>query len=323
MKKKIICSFLIGGLLQSAHAMDSIGLHELPSLLWGQKEDLNLNISGGLTFSWYKLGKSTINDVGNNADQLKNSNTKVAPGFFVALDRYYDDIAWWRYSFPLHYGIKVSYAHRNKAIKSDFYDAGQATPILFTYQDVRDFRVTPYITLTHSLPEQMTKKCRYNFYQELNLGFGIGVKTLDNLKLYEKATGAYIGQKLKSGSMSFLGEFGYAWVFEINKEYSCKLGYQFTFGKPHYKRKVFIENADSAASLRFIHQAFLIDKEFVNLAKSPKMRMRCHSLQFSITKEFGQSEIKTVPKRRSTEYCLIKSKISDKKKNRKTTYLDA
>jgi len=53
------------------------------------------------------------------------------------------------------------------------------------------------------------------------------------------------------------------------------------------------------------------------------MKMRCHSLQFSIIKEFGKSETVKTSKQRSTDYCLIKSKISDKKKNRKTTYLDA
>lgn len=266
------------GSLPILQAMDSIGLHELPSLLFGQATKPEITAYIGPTFSWYRLAKSTVKDVENNPDQLRNTHAKMVPGFCVGIAMHQYDIMLKDRTVPFHYGLTVSYAHRNKALKSDYYDAGQTTPLFFAQQDVRDFRVTPYAAVSYALGTHICHGA--------SVGFGIGVKTLNNLKLYEKATNAYIGQKLKAASMSFLGEFSYFLTAKISDFTRWKVGYNFTLGKSRYKRNVVIEDANAAAPLRFINQAFFTDKQFINLAKKPKMRLRCHRLELSFQKDF-------------------------------------
>lgn len=147
-------------------------------------------------------------------------------------------------------------------------------------QDVSDGRLTPYFAVI--------KESEENKYLGLSIGFGIGTKLLDHFKVYEKATAAYTGQRLKSGSLCFLGEFG---VFagarlKDHDDYFIQLGYQFSLGTVCYRRRLYIDDADSAASTRFHDQVLLTDRYQITLPKGPHVKVNCHHLSFLVGRDF-------------------------------------
>jgi hypothetical protein len=275
MKKIILAIFLLTNYI--CQAQDSIGLVGLPIFL-GENENPNLYWSLGPTFSVYRLSRTTVLDLGSNKDFLKHNSSRMVPGFCFDIGRDWKDVDWLYRDIHLNYGLKISYARRNKAVKNDYFETGQTTALFEAKQDVRDLRFTPYIEL------ERTFKNRFKY--GLSVGFGIGVKTLDNLKLYEKATNAYIGQRLKSGSMTFLGEFGIKLEGQCRRGYDWKVDYTFAMGGARYKRKVFIDNADAEASVRFQDQALLIDKAYISLPKRPSLKLRVCRFGVTVGKDF-------------------------------------
>lgn len=261
---------------ENCQAFDSIGLVGLP-IFSGAHQAPSLYYSFGPTLAWYRPGKTTLLDVGSNKDLLTNTRSKTVPGFYVDLGRYWKETQVLNRSVTVTYGLRTSYARRNKAIKNDYLEPGSVQAEFSAEQDVKDLRVTPFVGV------QRTQNRRFCY--GAHVGFGIGVKTLDNFKLYEKATGSYTGQRLQSGSMSFLGEFAAHMSFE-HRGYYCTFGYTFTTGRAKYKRRVFIDQPGSAASVTFQDQVLLTDREFIFLPKEPRIRLRSHRLELSIGKDF-------------------------------------
>ena len=275
MKKKLLLAILLINFM--AHAQDNIGLMLLPLIL-GEGENPELYWSIGPTLSTYQLSKNTVLDLGGNKDFLKHNSSKIVPGFCFNIGRDLKNIKRFHQNINLNYGFKISYAHRNKAVRSDYFEAGATTAALHAKQDVCDLRFTPYF--------EFEKNLKNHFKYGLSVGFGLGVKTLDNFKLYEKSTNAYIGQQLKSGYVNFLGEFGIKFEWKSLRGYDFKVDYNFSIGGARYKRKVYIDKADSAASVRFQDQAFMIGKQYIMLPKKPKINLHIYRFGVTIGKDF-------------------------------------
>jgi hypothetical protein len=187
-------------------------------------------------------------------------------------------VSWKRFSSEINYGFRIAYAHGNKALTNDYFEPGQTASSFDVKQDVRDLRFTPYIACE--------KTYRERFKYGVSAGFGIGVHVLDHFKVYEKATKAYIGQRLKAASMSFLGEFGGKLQFKLRNTYNLKAEYVFSVGHANYKKKVYIDAPGAAATQTFQDQALLIDKDAIYLPKKPHLKMRSHRFSLSLGKDF-------------------------------------
>lgn len=275
MKKIIVLVSLLLSL--PIQALDSIGLVGTP-FFWGRSVQPALYWSFGPTVSLYHLSKSTILDLGNNKDFLKNNRIKAVPGFCFDIGRNWKEVSWKRYATDLNYGLRISYAHGNKAVTNDYWEPGKTASSFDIKQDVRDFRVTPYLACE--------KTYRQRFKYGVSAGFGIGVHVLNHFKAYEKATKAYIGQRLKAASLSFLGEFGAKMQFQLRNTYSVKAEYIFSIGNANYKKKVYIETPEATATQTFQDQALLIDKDAIYLPKTPRLKMRSHRFTLSLGKDF-------------------------------------
>lgn len=273
--KKLIMAFLF--LAPQLQALDSLGLIGVP-FFWNRSENPRLYWSFGPTVSLYHLSRTTLLDLGSNKDYLKNNRLKAVPGFCFDIGRNWKEVNWKRYSSNLNYGLRIAYAHSNKAVTNDYFEPGQTASSFYVKQDVRDLRFTPYIACEKTYKERFT--CA------LSAGFGIGVHVLDNFKAYEKSTKAYIGQRLKAASMSFLGEFGGNLQFQLRNTYNLKAEYVFSVGHANYKKKVYIDTPGSAATQTFQDQALLIDKDAIYLPKNPSMKMRSHRFSLSLGKDF-------------------------------------
>lgn len=273
--KKLIIAFLF--LAPQLQALDSLGLIGIP-FFWNRSENPRLYWSFGPTVSLYHLSRSTILDLGSNKDFLKNNRIKAVPGFCFDIGRNWTEVSWKRYATDLNYGLRISYAHGNKALTNDYWEPGQTASSFDIKQDVRDLRFTPYIACEKTYKER--------FKYGLSAGFGIGVHVLDNFKAYEKATKAYIGQRLKAASMSFLGEFGAKMQFQLRNTYNLKAEYIFSIGNANYKKKVYIETPEATATQTFQNQALLIDKDAIYLPKTPRLKMRSHRFSLSLGKDF-------------------------------------
>ncbi len=227
--------------------------------------------SVGPTFSLYRLARTTILDLGSNKDFLNNSRSKLAPGICL-------NVGYHSYPLQFNYGLKVSYAHRNAGITNDYWEQGQTVSLFDVQQDIRDMRFTPYL--------EWKKQCKNRFAFAISAGAGFSIKTVDNFKVYEKATQAYIGQRLAAESLNYLGEFGGKIQYTTKQEWNFILDYTFTLGNAHYKRNIYIETPDPAASETFLDEALLIDASSILLPKHPHLKIRSHRFSLSFGADF-------------------------------------
>lgn len=275
--KKVL--FTVSLLMTTVQGYDSVGFLGLPTLLFGEETHPSLYWSIAPTLSWYTLGTSKIVDTGADINKLQNNSSKVVPGFCINFGRHLgDELEVLNRNFGVNYGIKISYARRKNAVTSDFFQPDFTTISLIAKQDVSDARFTPYI----AIDKLLQKKIHYG----LSVGLGIGLKTFNRLRVYEKGTDTYTGQRLTSGSMTFMGEFGAYFRTQFREKYDLALGYNFSMGTSNYKKKVYIDDADSAASVQFQDQALLVDRASIRLPKKPKIKVRCHQLYFSVGRDF-------------------------------------
>lgn len=273
MKKIIIISFLLS-IFCSYSNEPSLENFKIPKII-NKRDEVNF----GLTFSWYHIGSTSIKDVSGNTDRLLNDKVALAPGFSVSIVKFWRELSVANPHVSLHWGLQMSISKKKEVVVQDFLEPGNTTSLIEVKQDVKDFRLTPFFEWRHIL--------RNNIKINLNCGIPCSFKGFENFKLYEKATRAYTGQRLKSEVPKPFVQLGAGIGAKLFKyEWDFKFQYLYSFGSVKYGKKIYIDTPDLEASEPFQDQLLLTDKDSIFLPEHSKLPVRCHSLIVSFRRNF-------------------------------------
>ena len=244
------------------------------SKFWNGTRSLRSN-SG---IAWYRLSDVTVLDVGSNSNEIANNTTHIAPFMGIQAGVQCDAPSFGNKKSGLFYaGFGLSYAKRKEAIEMDFYDGGETSPSFVVRQNVNDLRLTP--------------RFEWEFFQNRQSSFALtggiimSFKTLDKLKIFEKNTGYYIGQRLTPRNVNILGQIGFAVTRAVKEHWALRAHYHYTRGHVKYKTKLTIETPHVNAAQH--HQdALQINETDINLSEKPTMKLRGHEIGWSLIYEF-------------------------------------
>ena len=240
---------------------------------WNGTKSVRSN--GGL--AWYKLSDITILDVGSNANGMANDSSDVVPFGGLQAGMQWDAPAFGDGAGLFYAGLGLNYAARKEAIIMNFHNNNETIPTFVVKQDVNDLRLVTRFEweFLHS------QKCSFGLLGGLIISF----KTLDKLKVFEKAGDYYIGQRLTPNKVNVLGQIGFAWTREIKEHWALRFHYHYTRGHVKYNTKLIIETPHANAASH--HQdALQINETDINLSEKPTMKLHAHEIGWSMMYEF-------------------------------------
>jgi hypothetical protein len=197
------------------------------------------------------------------------------PGCYVALEKvfYYSPTDLFSYRF----GLRSNYAQRKEAIIMNFYEGQGATPTIEVRQDVQSVRLTPYFRALIRAEK---------FSLSAHLGLAVVLKTFDCLKLWEKATNGFTGQRLQPYDHAVQGEAGFDFKLCCASVGYFSFGYALLFGNATYQKKIFNDPPNQAAAEEFNDQLLVSDTQSQYLIKKPVMKLRVSSLYIGFALNF-------------------------------------
>ena len=246
-------------------AYDLIGLSSWPTKFFGNSLTQDLMFETGLTASWFNLKETVI--VSANQDTVKDTTLSVVPGFYASLEKivYYSPTELITYRF----GLRFNYGQREEAVIMNFYEEPGASPTIEVRQDVQTVRFTPYFrAMMHA----------EKFTLSTHLGLAIAARTFDRLKLWEKSTNTFTGQRLQPYHHALQGEAGFDVTLRCASLGYFSFGYAFLFGNAKYKRKIFNDPPDNETLQEFNDQLLVTDTNAGFLFKKPVMKLQVSSL---------------------------------------------
>ena len=297
MKKILI---ILVGMSSTLYSYDPIGLFTWPLTLIGSsqktilvnperksffcnwfgiacplKERVEINsfytFESGVSLNWWRVQRVIVTDTGNNKDVAQNNRPRVAPGFYMGIKRLL--YQGWRYPVSIEGGYYFQFCQREDGMRTDFFDQGANWTDIELRQRVQSVRFGPRLLVNLEAQHFMVSA-----FSQLS----VVARTTTGLKLYEKSTNAFTGQRLEPYCKTVQGEFGATFKVPLKQYGTVKVEYSLLLGHVKYKRKIITEVPDDNASEQFNDQLFLTDINSQMLPTIPSLKVRMNGISVGL-----------------------------------------